>query len=236
MEHRSPTTEPGYPSRRSQLYEVSVFIFLIAPSMVLSYFAVKQQSPGFVLTALGTIFHNLAFLSLIVFFAWKNGEPMDRFGWVKKDLSREVTAGLWLFLLMVLMTSLISQILSGAGVSLPSKPLPSFLTARSPAGYALAAVLVVVVAISEETMFRGYLIVRLNAVTHRRLLAVLLSTSIFALGHGYEGKAGVVAVFFIGLFLAVVYLWRKSLVAPMVIHFLQDLMGLFVIPLLKQSQ
>jgi membrane protease YdiL (CAAX protease family) len=60
----------------------------------------------------------------------------------------------------------------------------------------------------------------------------VLSAAIFALGHGYEGSAGVVTVGVMGLAFALVYLWRQSLVAPMVMHFLQDFIGIVLLPML----
>lgn len=200
--------------------------------MVLSHFAIKQPGFGFVPAAIGTILHNLAFLSLIAFFAWKNREAWERFGLTKSGAAREAVVGVWLFVLMTLAASLVEKSLSALGVSLPDKALPSFLTPSSPGAYVLALVLVLLVAISEEVLFRGYLILRLTSVTGGRLPAVLISTLIFASGHGYEGISGVVAVFLIGLVLSMVYLWRKSLVAPMVMHFLQDFLGIFVLPLI----
>jgi len=230
MEDGVTKGEGRSPSRESQLFEVGVFILLILPSLLLPYFAGKGLGLSFVVTALGTIFHDVAFLCLIAFFLWKNGEPPGRLDLVGQQAEREIVVGVCLFFLMLLSVSLIEQSLTAAGISLPSRPLPSFLTARSPGGYALALVLVIVASVSEETIFRGYLMLRLTAVTRSRLAAALLSTLVFALGHGYEGVAGVVAVFFIGLFLSAVCLWRGSLIAPMVIHFLQDFTGLFIAP------
>ncbi len=212
---------------KSQRFEVGAFVFLILPSLLLSYFVGKQLATSFTVTALGTILRNLAFLCLIAFFAWKNGEPRERFGWTWHHAGMEAMLGVWLFLLMSLASVLVQQALSAAGVSLPAHSLPSSLVVRTPAGYVLAFALVVVVAISEETIFRGYLLLRLTAVFRSRLAAVLVSSLIFCLGHGYEGISGVVAVFFIGLYLSVVYLWRKSLIAPVVVHFLQDFIGIF---------
>jgi membrane protease YdiL (CAAX protease family) len=60
----------------------------------------------------------------------------------------------------------------------------------------------------------------------------LLSAGIFSLGHGYEGSAGVVTVGVMGAVFALVYLWRRSLVAPMMMHFLQDFIGIVLVPLL----
>lgn len=65
---------------------------------------------------------------------------------------------------------------------------------------------------------------------------MILSSIIFSLGHGYEGTAGVVTVGFMGLFFALVYLSRKSLVAPIVLHFLQDFTGIVLIPLLIKTE
>jgi len=62
--------------------------------------------------------------------------------------------------------------------------------------------------------------------------AALLSSVIFSLGHGYEGTSGVVTVGFIGLVFALVYQWRGSLVAPMIMHFMQDFSGIVLPPLL----
>jgi membrane protease YdiL (CAAX protease family) len=64
---------------------------------------------------------------------------------------------------------------------------------------------------------------------------VVLSSVIFSLGHGYEGSAGVVTVGFMGLAFAIVYVWRRSLVAPIIMHFLQDFLALIVIPVLHHK-
>ena len=89
--------------------------------------------------------------------------------------------------------------------------------------------LVIVVAVSEETIFRGYLILRLKAVTGSAAAAVIISSIIFSLGHGYEGLGGAVTVGVMGAVFAVIYLWRKSLIAPITMHFLQDFIALVVI-------
>jgi membrane protease YdiL (CAAX protease family) len=116
--------------------------------------------------------------------------------------------------------------LRAMGLSTPSTPLPSFLAARGMAEFLLAFVLVVIIAMAEETIFRGYLILRLRAITASPAAAVLVSSVVFSLGHGYEGSAGVVTVGVMGVIFALFYMWRQSLVAPMVMHFLQDFIGI----------
>ena len=96
----------------------------------------------------------------------------------------------------------------------------------------LAALLVTVVAVAEETIFRGYLLLRFPAVLRSTTGSLLLSSAIFAVGHGYEGSAGLVTIGVMGAVFALVYLWRRSLVAPIVMHFLQDFLSIVLLPLL----
>jgi membrane protease YdiL (CAAX protease family) len=99
----------------------------------------------------------------------------------------------------------------------------------------LAIALVEVVALGEETIFRGYLNLRLKAITTSPAAAALLSATIFSLGHGYEESAGVVTVGVMGVIFALIYIWRQSLVAPIVMHFLQDFISIVLLPLLGKG-
>jgi membrane protease YdiL (CAAX protease family) len=220
------------PSRRDQMLELSTFLLLIVPSMVLSFFAVKQGGLSFLLTAWATIFRDLGLVALIFYFLRRNGEPVSSIGWTSEKRWKEVGLGLALFLPFTLGAGLLERSLLGAGLSTPATPLPAALTAKGIPELLLAALLVLVVAVSEEIIFRGYLILRLRDVTGSTFGSVLLSAFVFSLGHGYEGSAGLVTVGFMGLFFALVYLWRGSLVVPVVIHFLQDFTGIVLAPLL----
>jgi membrane protease YdiL (CAAX protease family) len=222
----------GEASFKVQVRELLVFLLLIAPSMVISFLAVRQGTLSFVLTALATIFRDLGLVCLIVYLLWRNKEALCRIGWVWKGRAwGETLVGIVLFGLMFLGAGLLEQGLKAAGVPSPPTQVPRFLSAHGPGQFILAGILVVVVAIAEETIFRGYLILRLNAVTRSTAAAVILSSVIFALGHGYEGTAGVTTVVYMGLVFALVYVWRRSLVAPITMHFLQDFIVIVVLPL-----
>jgi membrane protease YdiL (CAAX protease family) len=221
------------PGRRQQFWELVVFLVLIAPSMGLSLFVVRQGGLSFPLTAVATILRDVGLVSLIAFFLWRNGEPRGRIGWTFRNAQRDVLLGILLFLPMFYGAAALEQVLRASGFTTPATPTPRFLTAGSPAQFLLASVLVVIVAIAEETIFRGYLILRLTALTKSKLAAAILSSIIFGVGHGYEGTAGLVTVGFMGLLFAFVYLSRKSLVAPMTMHFLQDFIAIVLLPLLR---
>jgi membrane protease YdiL (CAAX protease family) len=227
----SPSAGKHWPVwQKEQLWEVLVFLFLIVPSMVLSFFIIRQGSLGFLFTAFSVILRDLALVSLILFFLWRNGEPLESLGWNYKNGWKDVFLGIGLFLPMSFAAGLLDYALKSAGFSTPATPLPSFLEARGPGEFLLAFLLVVLVAIAEETIFRGYLVLRFRNLDLSPPRAALLSAVIFSLGHGYEGTSGVVTVGAMGLTFAVIYLWRQSLVAPMVMHFLQDFTGIVLAP------
>jgi membrane protease YdiL (CAAX protease family) len=184
--------------------------------------------------AFSTILRDLALVSLVLFFIWRNGEPLQRIGWTSKNLRKEIGLGIGLYVPFFFAAGLFEKALQTAGFSVPSTPLPSFMSARGSIEFLLALLLVGVVALAEETIFRGYLILRLRAVTDSPA-AVLLSAVIFSLGHGYEGSSGVLTVGAMGVVFALVYLWRQSLAAPMVMHFLQDFIGIVVLPFLGKG-
>lgn len=225
---RSGTTQS---SRREQVLEVLVFLFLIVPSMALSFFVVQQGNVSFVLTAFATILRDLSLVVLILFFVWRNHESMTSIGWAFKNRWQDVALGAFLFVPFFFGAGILESALQSVGFSVPKTPLPSFLLEKGVVESLLAFVLVVVVAVAEETIFRGYLILRFRAVTASTAAAAVLSAAIFSLGHGYEGFAGLLTVGAMGLVFAVIYLWRQSLVAPMVIHFLQDFITIVLLPL-----
>jgi len=225
-------------SRKIQLFEVGAFLFLVVPSLVLSLFVTGEGDEGFRLTAVMVIVRDLALVSLVLYFVWRNGEGVRRLGWTLRRLPLEVVLGIVLFIPMIFGTNWLEQFLIGIGLSSPPKSSSGFLqpVGHGQASLWLAVVLVVVVAIAEETIFRGYLILRFTGIGLGRVLAVVLSSAIFAMGHGYEGTAGVATVGVMGVILALVYLWRGSLIAPMVMHFLQDFVAIVLLPFLAGSQ
>jgi membrane protease YdiL (CAAX protease family) len=230
--HKWEAVVPSGPQKRERVLELAVFLFLIVPSMSLSFLVVRQGNLTFVIAAIATILRDLSLVVLIAFFLWRNGEGRDRINWRFRS-SRDVFLGIVLFVFMFLAAGYLDQLLQAAGFSKPATPLPKFLTAHGSAEYLLAVVLVAVVAFAEEIIFRGYMILRLTEVTGNSVAAILVSSVIFALGHGYEGTAGVITVAFMGLAFAIVYVRTGSLAAPMIMHFLQDFIGIVAVPLLK---
>jgi uncharacterized protein len=234
----TPTPEDNFGhglTTREQALEVSVFLFLIIPSIALSYFAVNQGSISFTLTAVATIMRDLGLVGLILFFLWRNREEVTAVGWTRTNFWADVGLGVIFFPVVFYGAALLERLLLSIGFSVPSSPQPNLQPTPDPVHLVLAIILVTVVAIAEETIFRGYLILRFKAIIKSSGWAVLISAVIFSLGHGYEGTAGVVTVGMLGVVYALAFLWRKSLVMPMTLHFLQDLLSIVILPLLVRK-
>jgi membrane protease YdiL (CAAX protease family) len=222
--------------RTAHLFEVLAFLFLIVPSLALSFFSAQAGSSSFRLTAVATILRDLALVSLIFYFLWRNGENIRSLGWTLNRFWQDVLIGLVLFVPVNLATSYLDQLLQSIGLTAPSTPLPATTVTGGIGEIVLGVILVVIVAITEETIFRGYLILRFRTITRSAAWAVIISSFVFSLGHGYEGSSGVVTVGVMGVIFAVIYLWRRSLTAPMVMHFLQDFVGIILLPQLGLGQ
>ncbi len=221
------------PPRRVQVIELLVFCFLVVPSLMASFLARNSAVGSFPIVAAAIMLRDAALVVLVVYFLWRNGERFSLLGWRWRHRARELLLGCALFVPFTYVVGNIEHVFVAAGLSVPKHP-PTFLIPHGAAEVALATTLLIVVAFSEETIFRGYLLLRLKTATRSTAGAVLIAAVIFSVGHGYEGTAGVATVGVMGILLALVYLWRGSLVAPMAIHFLQDFLGVVVAPLLMQ--
>ncbi|WP_030842248.1 CPBP family intramembrane glutamic endopeptidase [Streptomyces hygroscopicus] len=231
MQH-GPSAE--FLSRRQELAETGVFLLLIMPSMALSFLAVGQGRLPFSLAAVATVLRDVGLVALILLLLSRGRQTVAAIGWVRRGAGREIAWGIVLSAPVLVGMSALAAALRSAGLSGTRSSASGLLPAPTPGEVLLAVALVAVVAVAEETIFRGYLILRFASVLRSRPWAVVLSSAVFSVGHGYEGGAGVLTVGTTGLVFAVVYLWRRSLLAPIVMHFSVDLVGIVLVPLLPR--
>lgn len=214
-----------------RLYRIETFVFLLV-LLSSTGFTLAGASPerlGFILVAAVIIFHDLALTALALYLVWRSGEGVRAIGWVRRGAGREALLGVGLFIPLFIGVALLQALLRAAGLAEPVAP-PEYLLPRTGAERGVALLLLATVAVAEETVFRGYLLRRFMQAGGGRGLAVVLSTLIFALGHAYQGALGIVGVAAIGVVFALIYLRRGSLVAPIVMHFIQNFIGLIVAP------
>ncbi|SCK30684.1 CPBP family intramembrane glutamic endopeptidase [Streptomyces sp. WMMB 322] len=224
----------GILTRRQELAETGVFLLLIVPSMALSFLAESRGALPFPVVAASTILRDAGLVALILLLLSRARQPVAAVGWVRRDIGQEILVGLALSVPVLIGAALLVAALRTAGLSRPRTGAAGLLPSSGFGDLLLAIVLVTVVAVAEETIFRGYLILRFKSVLQNRAWAVLLSTLVFSVGHGYEGGAGVLTVGMVGLVFAVVYEWRGSLVAPVVMHFVVNFVSIVLGPLLRR--
>jgi len=207
--------------------ELAIFLLLLVPPIIVGWFT-GTATLSFAMSSVATILHDLGLTALAMYFVWTSGQPLSAMGVTRRHVGREIALGAALYVPMLFVLLCVQIVLRAFGVG--SISLPEAMLPRSSSELVLATALVAVVAFAEEVVFRGYLLLRLRELIGNTPAAVACMTLVFASGHLYEGVAGVVGVTVLGLVFALVYLWRRSLVAPIVLHFLQDFFGLVVFP------
>jgi membrane protease YdiL (CAAX protease family) len=221
-------------TRRQEGTELGVFLLLIVPGMVLSFFGVRQAALPFPLVAASTMLRDVALVALVLLLLARARQPLTAIGWTFRRLGRDAALGFVLSIPVLVGSQALAVALRDLGLPGPQRSAPDLVPTPDAAELVLAVLLVAVVAIAEETVFRGYLILRFRGTLGGNVSAVVLSSVVFAFGHGYEGAAGIVTVGLTGMVFALVYVWRKSLVAPMVMHAAFDLVALVLAPVLSR--
>lgn len=79
--------------------------------------------------------------------------------------------------------------------------------------------------VTEEIVFRGFLITALSLVLPNLWLAALVSATVFGLLHAYQGWLGIGRTALLGLVLAVPFIWTSSIMPGIAAHTIIDLVG-----------
>jgi uncharacterized protein len=214
-----------------QNLELAVFLFFIVPSMILSFFISPRGDTNFVITSTAVIMRDLSLVLLVLYFVWSNHEQFSLLGLRARDPSQEVSLGFLLFVPFFYGANLLGKFLITIGLHAPKTASIPFAINNGIGDLIVAILLVIVVAFSEEIIFRGYLILRFKGATASTFWAVLFSTLVFSLGHSYEGSAGLVTVGAMGLKFSLIYLWRGNLITVITMHFLQDFVSIVLVPI-----
>jgi len=151
-------------------------------------------------------------------------------GWMR-TIGMAIVAGVALQLLSEFVLEPLVARLTGATPDLSSfRPLVGNL----PATLGMLALVWTLAAFGEEMGYRGYVLERAAALGHGSntayLVAMVLVSVLFGLGHFYQGVAGVVGSTFSGLFFGVLYLGTgRNLWLPILAHGFSDTIGLALI-------
>jgi len=158
-------------------------------------------------------------LTLILAFLYAHGErPRDvLFG--SRSLAGEAALGVPLTLVALALTAAVLLLVQTFAPSLHSvehNPLQSLM--RSPRDAWLFALVVVVAGGVREEVQRAFQLHRFGQWLGGGGVGVLITSAAFGGGHLLQGKDAAIATGLLGAFWGVVYLRRRSAVAPMVSH------------------
>jgi len=86
--------------------------------------------------------------------------------------------------------------------------------------------------ISEEVLYRGFALERLQWLTGSKWIASAVTLLLFAAFHFRQGMPGIFLAFVLGAVFTAFYLWKRDLLAAIIGHFLVDFVPNVLLPLL----
>jgi membrane protease YdiL (CAAX protease family) len=181
-----------------------------------------QLSPAFVATL--SMLDTLLVVGLIVYFLRSHDERPRDVLLGRRRIVREILFGIWLLpFIFILLLAILAVILTFApGLhNVPRNPLEDMLQSRRDT--VLFAVVAMIAGGVREEVQRGFILHRFDRFLGGGLVGVVLYSAIFGLGHLEQGLDAALAIAVLGAVWGLVYLARRSIVAPMVSHALFNL-------------
>lgn len=173
----------------------------------------------------------LTVMAVVLAIIFRGGERWSKFGLCRPRLLTDLASGLALYILTVAVVhvgvdslkSLLSDYLDPAVVYRLLKREVEPVPLQGGFDVALAVLAALIIGLSEELVWRGYLIVRLERLLHSTWAAVLVSAVAFAALHWYQGIVGVWGVFLIGALFGAVFAYFRRIWPLVVTHALIDI-------------
>jgi membrane protease YdiL (CAAX protease family) len=228
--HEAPASTPGVATRSDRiaaLFEVLLCSdyptqLVLGAALAKAGFAPAIDSSGelsvpFVVAL--SLLDTIALLGLIVVFLRARGESVRELVVGDRRVGREVGLGVRLSVAaMVLGVSVLAtlHLLAPTLRTVETNPLEALI--RTPAGAAWFALVVVIAGGVREEIQRAFLLRRFEQSLGGMRVGVVVTSLAFGMGHLMQGMDAAVATGVLGAFWAVVYLRRRSAVAPIVSH------------------
>ena len=163
-------------------------------------------------------------LSFLIFF-WEN-KNLNSVG-VKKTNTKTIIQALGLALSAVI----ISLLILGLAINIFNIQQPSTLSQVSSLSLLVKLLTITTAAITEEFLYRGYAIERIYNLTGNLKLGGLISAFIFlAIHFPAWGIAGAIPQFVFAVFLTTFYIYKRNLIACIVMHWLINFTMIIILP------
>ena len=164
------------------------------------------------------------FLLLIIFF-WEK-KPLNSIG-IKKITKMDVIWGFVVLIIQVLSNVVIERLV--ILLHLVSQSSETVHVLMLP--YSLKIFLVLTAGITEEIIFRGYLIERINLLSGRLVFSAIISYFVFVIFHiPFWGFGGAIQIAVWTIPITILYVRRRNLTTCIFIHLIYD--GAILVPML----
>ncbi|GEM_PF-696118 len=233
-----PSPEPPTWYPRMSVLRAIVELLLLLPALVVGafggYLVGAMIQPGdarwpLMATNLGMGVVSLAAVVIMLLVARQGGGSI---GWTARRLGHNVLIALGALLGFYVV--LYSGILAAYVVSprlLDGAPAAqrAIEQALPPLPMVQVVVLMIATVLWEEVVFRGFLLTRMRAVFRSWWLAVPIGSLLFAVAHYYEGVLAMVVIGLLALLMSILFVWRRSLVPCLVLHWLHNIGALLLL-------
>ncbi|HMA33088.1 MAG TPA: CPBP family intramembrane glutamic endopeptidase [Chloroflexia bacterium] len=167
-----------------------------------------------------------AVIALCLGLAAISGLPPAQFGWSLAHPGQDMAAGILFGLTAQTLVNLITHWAIGHfGKGVYSPVVMKNIFPRSRREWLLVPAAMLLAVVLEEVLFRGLLLGGLGALVPAGLLVLVLGL-VFGVMHSPQGTLGMILAAIIGMALGILFLWSGSLLAPLVAHYLINILQL----------
>jgi membrane protease YdiL (CAAX protease family) len=198
--------------------------------------AAEAPSAGRLLVANSMIWATVALVA--IYLTWRSGQPLSSIGFRRENPLAAIGAGLVATIAIyaaVLVTAVTLAILTRASRETMTAPVREILDLLGPPSWLTTFAIAGTAGVFEEIVFRGFLLTRLRVVLGGWTAAVAVGSLLFAVPHIWEGRWAVVLILPVAAVLSITFVLRRSVLAPILAHFLFNFLQLATIRLLQDS-
>jgi membrane protease YdiL (CAAX protease family) len=149
------------------------------------------------------------------------GQPLSAIGWRVNDVLSDTGIGLLSVFCVYAFMMLVAMIVALINPEILERTTQAQRAIKEtipPASIPALILMMVFVSVWEEVVFRGFLLTRLYTLFRRWWVAVIIGALLFAVGHIYQGVVATMVIGGIGIVLGLLFVWRRSLLPPVVFH------------------
>jgi membrane protease YdiL (CAAX protease family) len=173
-----------------------------------------------------------------IYLTWRSGQPLSSIGFRRENPFAAIGAGIvatFAIYAAVLATAVTAAILTRASRETMTAPIREIIDLLGPPSWLAIFAIAGTASVFEEIVFRGFLLTRLRVVLGGWTAAIAVGSLLFAAPHIWEGRWAVVLILPVAAVLSITFVLRRSVIAPILAHFLFNFLQLATIRVLQDS-